>query len=166
MTIRNRTLFFEIADVLEFQPDRYNQQSWGKFTPDWYAADDPRDAFEAQFGYRPEDGDDYNWVKVEECGTALCVAGHAAMLAGWFPTISSLHDGEGRNTVSWISVCRERHQPCHLGEDVSQVAARELGISSAEGSRLFAGGTEWSPEDLRKFGTGSPILPDDERHSR
>ena len=31
---RNKELFFEIADIMDFEPDKYNQGTWGVFVPD------------------------------------------------------------------------------------------------------------------------------------
>jgi len=49
---RNRELFYRIAELIEANPELYDQRSWGGSTP---------------------------------CGTAQCIAGHAAALAGWEP---------------------------------------------------------------------------------
>ena len=50
---RNADLFFAIADRVEFDPDSYNQHTWG----------------------RPS-----SWT---DCGTICCIAGHALSLSGY-----------------------------------------------------------------------------------
>ena len=100
---RNTDLFFDIADVLDFFPEQYNQRTWGEFMPEH--ADYVR--FEKQFGYdtKEQDGDeDINWIHADEgCGSALCVAGHAAALRGWLPTVYANSSG---STVSWQQVSK------------------------------------------------------------
>jgi len=151
MTIRNKTLFFEIADIMEFEPETYRQNTWGTFVPD----DGERERFQHEFGYSTDDGEDYNWVKVEGCGTARCIAGHAAALTGWFPTVGA--PWEGHPMVSWISVSKEPHQSYTNGTDITTVASSELGITDGEASTLFAGGAEWTPDEVRGFGVGNRI---------
>ena len=151
---RNWFLFLEIANVMEFQPDLYDQQTWGKYTPD----NGQMEEFQALFGYVPYDEQDYNWTKVEDCGTALCLAGHAAMLTGWFPTRGATYNE--RPTVSWASVCRQPGQDYVHGENVAEVAEEALGISPEEASHLFSGGANWKPDEIRAFGRGEQILPE------
>ena len=152
MTIRNKTLFFEIADVMEFTPWNYDQQTWGRFRPGAKAME----AFERLWGYQTDDTEDYGWTKVEECGTALCLAGHAALLTGWFPTKAAPY--EGREQASWVSVAKEPYQSYVAGENVSDVAQEALGIGDDEAQFLFAGGQKWTADDIRAFGRGEPIL--------
>lgn len=159
---RNRFLFFEIANVMEFQPEQFNQGTWGTYVPDWYSEENIRETFADVNGYRPEATDDYNWSKVEECGTAMCIAGHAAAMTGWFPTIdtSTSCDGQNHPRVSWSSVSRRKHDSYLYARNVSDVAEEALGLHPAEASRLFAGGATWTPDQIRGFGRGEPIMPD------
>lgn len=153
MTIRNKTLFNEIADIMEFKPEQYNQGTWGTYRP----SREQYEKFEKLFGYWAEDENDYNWTKVEECGTALCLAGHAALLTGWFPTKGDLH--EGNEMLTWTTVSQQRGASYISGRGVSDVAQEALGITEEEASRLFAGGQEWTADEIRAFGRGERILP-------
>ncbi len=160
---RNTVLFLEIADVLEFSPERYNQRTWGEFTPDWFHGDgEATDTFEAQFGYDPEGNtEDYNWIYADEgCGSALCIAGHAAAFSGWFPTITGTH--RDHPEVSWTVVHRKPHQQsAEPGHKYTSDAGREaLGINDAEAAWMFDSERNWTPDDLRRFATGVNILPD------
>ena len=159
---RNRFLFFEIANIMEFQPEQFNQGTWGSYVPNWYSDENIRETFADVNGYRPEATDDYNWSKVEECGTAMCIAGHAAAMTGWFPTIDTSTSCDGHHPrVSWSSVSRRKHDSYLYGESVSDVAEKALGLLPDEASRLFAGGASWTPDEIRGFGRGEPILPGD-----
>ncbi len=161
---RNTVLFLEIADVLEFSPERYNQRTWGEFTPDWFHGDgEATETFEAQFGYDPEGNtEDYNWIYADEgCGSALCIAGHAAAFSGWFPTITGTH--RDHPEVSWTVVHRKPHQQsAEPGHKYTSDAGREaLGINDAEAAWMFDSERNWTPDDLRRFATGVNILPSD-----
>ena len=153
MTIRNKTLFNEIADILEFKPEQYDQGTWGTHRP----SREQYEQFEKVFGYWPEDDHDYNWTKVEECGTALCLAGHAAALTGWFPTKGDLY--EGKEMLTWTTVSRQRGTTWVKGRGISEVGQEALGITEEEATHLFAGGQEWHADDIRAFGRGERILP-------
>tara|TARA_R110002110_G_scaffold217627_1_gene431556 strand:+ start:292 stop:819 length:528 start_codon:yes stop_codon:yes gene_type:complete len=159
---RNTLLFLEIADVLEFRPEEYNQRTWGEFTPDFYngGADDK---FKVQFGYDVEgNAEDYNWIYAdEECGSALCIAGHAAAFSGWFPTITRSHTDHPE--VSWTVVHTAQHQKSsEPGHKYASDAAREaLGINDAEAAWMFDSERNWTPDDLRRFAAGVNILPND-----
>ena len=158
---RNTVLFLEIADVLEFWPERYNQRTWGEFTPDFYDGE-ADDKFKVQFGYDVEgNAEDYNWIYAdEECGSALCIAGHAAAFSGWFPTIARSHSD--RPEVSWTVVHKTPHQKAsEPGHKYTSDAAREaLGINDAEAAWMFDSERNWTPDDLRRFAAGVNILPD------
>ena len=157
---RNTDLFFDIADVLEFFPERYDQRTWGDFTPG--EADYVR--FQEQFGYDTKEkyGDeDVNWIHADVgCGSALCVAGHAAAMRGWLPTVYANSSG---STVSWSSVSKEKGQDSSANgsREVSDVAQQLLGINSREARHLFDSDSVWTADDLRKFGKGERILSDE-----
>lgn len=63
-----------------------------------------------------------NWYNANPCGTTMCFAGHAAVLAG-FP--QPPHD----NGKAWI----------HNGKHVCTYAKEVLGISHLQANRLFQG---------------------------
>jgi|8_EtaG_2_1085327.scaffolds.fasta_scaffold19303_3 hypothetical protein len=148
---RNWLLFYEIANVMEFQPERYAQESWGKFMPAIGAAERFRD----EYGYDPPE-DDFNWTKVEECGTAMCIAGHAAMMTGWFPTRNDMNGAWP--TASWASVCDQPGRDYAYGKDVQDVARDALGLYEDEAAILFCGSAVWTPDEIRGFGRGDRIL--------
>ena len=153
---RNTDLFFDIADVLEFFPERYNQRTWGEYTPE--EADFERFAW--QFGYDPkakQGGEDPNWIYADEgCGSALCVAGHAAALRGWFPTLWN-------ESVAWTQVSKEKGQSntADGSREIADVAQELLGINHSEARRLFDSDHVWTADDLRNFGKGERILSDE-----
>ena len=159
---RNTLLFLEIADVLEFRPEEYNQRTWGEFTPDFYNGG-AADKFKVQFGYDVEgNAEDYNWIYADEgCGSALCIAGHAAAFSGWFPTITRSHTDHPE--VSWTVVHTAQHQKSsEPGHKYASDAAREaLGINDAEAAWMFDSERNWTPDDLRRFAAGVNILPND-----
>ena len=157
---RNTDLFFDVADIVEFSPDRYNQGTWGEFTP----TDAEHDGFVEQFGYSPRisaddnGSEDSNWIHADVgCGSALCVAGHAAAMRGWFPT--TYHD-----SVAWTQVSKEKGQDIHAdgSREISDVAQELLGINHSEARHLFDSDHVWTADDLRKFGKGERILRDHE----
>jgi hypothetical protein len=181
---RNTDLFFDIADVLEFFPERYNQRTWGEFiigqTPERRAMQDrlmvanpvryntysndeetqrQTAAFRVQFGYDVEgNAEDVNWIHADEgCGSALCVAGHAAALRGWLPTVYANSSG---STVSWNSVSKVKGQDINAdgSREVSEVAEELLGINHREARHLFDSDHVWTADDLRNFGKGERIL--------
>jgi len=150
---RNTDLFFDIADVLEFFPEQYDQRTWGEFTPSY--ADYVN--FEKQFGYDTQDsygGEDVNWIHADEgCGSALCVAGHAAAMRGWFPTTWN-------NNVAWTQVSRQKDQMSTAdgSREVADLAQELLGINQREARMLFDSDNVWTADDLRNFGKGERIL--------
>ena len=156
---RNTDLFFDIADVLEFFPEQYNQRTWGEYAPEEvdYAN------FERQFGYDTKvkhGGEDINWIYAdEECGSQLCVAGHAAALRGWLPTTYTNARGD-EVTVQWQQVAKTAGTDYRSdgSEDVSTVAQELLGINCREARHLFDSDHAWTADDLRKFGKGERIL--------
>ena len=151
---RNTDLFFDVADIVEFSPDRYNQGTWGEFTP----TDAEHDGFVEQFGYSPRisaddnGSEDSNWIHADVgCGSALCVAGHAVALNGWFPTLSG-------TLVHWGSVAQQPGSSTGVGRDVQELARELLGITVEESRTLFDAENVWTGDDLRAFGKGERIL--------
>ncbi len=165
---RNSLLFFQIAEVLEFKPEQYDQATWGKFkiqhddTVKMYAI--------VKEGALPNESDS-RWKEVE-CGTALCVAGHAANLSGYHPGAEKKTDhntGEEYYELNWTYVFDTPY--AHLqgnnteANEASVVARRELGVSTREARWLFDSTREWTAQDLRKFGLGESILAHDPDYS-
>lgn len=118
--VRNTELFYRIADEIETFPEEYNQAAWGR----------KRDT--------------------APCGTAFCIAGHAAHLTGWQPT-----------STAWFSVIRPK-ETRNNAIDISTVGRAELGLSYNESQFLFD--QYWRPkrgltvpQALRRIGDGEKI---------
>ena len=67
MTERNAPLLRQVADIIENNPDKFNQSSWGEAGLD-------------EFTLQLPSGD-----TVTACGTAHCVAGFTAAISGYKP---------------------------------------------------------------------------------
>ena len=168
---RNKELFFEIADIMDFEPHKYNQGAWGVFMPDA----DQEMAFQKKHHMIPKSGylsagrdDDGRWEELE-CGTAMCVAGWACQLKGYYPSVEMVKVEENgvsitRPKFDWNQVTKlkrwsNRHRSRHTTHDVAETAARLLGIHEDEGDILFNGDQEWTGDDMRGFGKGETIIP-------
>ena len=156
---RNTALFNQIADILEFKPHLHNQGTWGEFSPSKRQ--------ERAMLTRVGDGrldeelsdNDGRWRTIGEkgCDTALCVAGHAAALSGYFPTAHTWQTENGPMTrLSWGEVSKDFDS--ETGEDITSVAMGLLGINVNEANDLFAASRELTPQDLRDYGAGKPII--------
>ena len=161
---RNSLLFFQIAEVLEFKPEQYDQGTWGKFK----IRHDDMTKMHAivKEGSLPNENDS-RWKEVE-CGTTLCVAGHAANLSGYHPGAlkrTNHSTGEEYYELNWTYVFDTPH--AHLQgnntevNEASVVARRELGITEREARWLFDSTHVWTAQDLRRFGLGESILAHD-----
>ena len=166
---RNKELFFQIADIIDFQPDLYAQATWGSFFP----TEGDRYAFEEKYHLFPSDGynspgndDDGRWEEVG-CETAMCVAGWAASLSGYNASVRMVSYQENGVMVQhprfdWGEVTKlkrwaNRHSERATTKDVKVVARRLLGITHEESDILFHGDVTWTGEDLREFGKGEDI---------
>lgn len=153
---RNTDLFFEIADVIDFTPQFYDQTTWGE----WFITDEKADALYKKLGARLYEelqnsrgwGDSVEWAAIE-CDTAMCVAGHAANLSGYHPVYMSY---QNKQRFEWNRVNKEPLR--HDGESVEGVARTLLGLTEDESNILFASEHPWSADDLRAFGKGKSIL--------
>ena len=166
---RNKELFFEIADIIDFEPDKYDQATWGVFTP----TQDQAMAFQRQYHVFPKSGyltpgtdDDGRWEALE-CGTKMCVAGWACQLKGWLPSVQIVTVEENGkqierpkfdwNQITKLKRWKNRHTSRHTTHDVAEVARKLLGINEDESDILFHGDYEWTGNDLRAFGKGEKI---------
>jgi hypothetical protein len=162
---RNSDLFFEIADVLDFYPHLYDQQTWGGF--------DSRGETDQQ-----PSGEEHDLmlVGVKGCSTTVCLAGWAAALSGWHPTIYTSIDGDttfldGDTTfLDWEVVAPVPLIPSghYLTELAHDVARALLGITDSEAEELFssipAGCSDenrWTADDLRAIGKGRSVFTDE-----
>ena len=166
---RNKELFFEIADIMDFEPHKYNQSTWGHFIPDA----DQAMVFQNKHHVYPQSGylspgadDDGRWEALE-CGTAMCVAGWACQLKGYLPSVQMVTVEENgvsieRPKFDWNYVTKlkrwsNRHRSRHSTHDVAKIAANLLGITEDDADILFNGDNEWTGDDLRAFGKGKGI---------
>ena len=153
---RNSDLFFEIADVLDFYPHLYNQQTWGGFDshgePIQHGAGAERDVM---------------LVGVKGCSTTACLAGWAAALSGWHPTVWT---NGGTTTLHWDVVAPTSLIPSdhYSTEMVSDIARALLGITDWEAKELFSGtpagcsdNHRWTADDLRAIGKGRSVFTDE-----
>ena len=153
---RNSDLFFEIADVLDFYPHLYNQQTWGGFDSHGETVQLPS-------------GEEYDLilVGVEGCSTTACLAGWAAALSGWHPTVCTDSD---TTLLDWEVVAPVPLIPSdhYLTEMVCDIARALLGITDSEAKELFSGtpagcsaGHRWTADDLRAIGKGRSVFTDE-----
>ena len=153
---RNSDLFFEIADVLDFYPHLYNQQTWGGF-----------DSHGETVHLPSGEEHDLILVGVEGCSTTACLAGWAAALSGWHPTVwtngdTTLLDWE---VVAPVSLIPSDHYSTELVYDLARAL---LGITDSEAKELFSGTpagcsdeNRWTADDLRAIGKGRSVFTDE-----
>ena len=153
---RNSDLFFEIADVLDFYPHLYNQQTWGGF-------DSHGETVQLPSG----EEHDLILVGVEGCSTTACLAGWAAALSGWHPTVWTDSD---TTLLDWQVVAPVPLIPSdhYSTEMVYDIARALLGITDSEAKELFSStpvgcsdGHRWTADDLRGIGKGRSVFTDE-----
>lgn len=166
---RNGTLFLAIADAIETEPDSYDQNTWGDQEP----------LHAIQHGATNDQLRQTAEILVEECDTCMCIAGHAAALSGYHPTMT-VNPANGGIWGSYEWVTQGKTFVREAGEErpstvqrVDDVALQLLGLDPYDNEyALFqsnwlpAGATEHSsPEDLarctadalRKLAEGAPL---------
>ena len=153
---RNSDLFFEIADVLDFYPHLYNQQTWGGF-----------DSHGKTVHLPSGEEHDLILVGVEGCSTTACLAGWAAALSGWHPTVCTDSDTTllDWHVVAPVPLISSDH---YLTEVVYDIARALLGITDLEAKELFSstpvgcsGAVRWTADDLRAIGKGRSVFTDE-----
>ena len=166
---RNKELFCEIADIVDFKPELYQQAIWGGFVPN----EGDRYAFEEKYHLFPSDGynspgndDDGRWQELG-CETAMCVAGWAASLSCYNASVRLVTVEENGEMVQhpkfdWGEVTKlkrwkNRHPMRDTTQDVKVVARKLLGVTHDESDILFHGDVTWTGDDLRAFGKGEDI---------
>jgi len=153
---RNSDLFFEIADVLDFYPHLYNQQTWGGF-------DSHGETVQLPSG----EEHDLILVGVEGCSTTACLAGWAAALSGWHPTVWT--DGDSTlldwQVVAPVPLISSDHYSTEMVYDIARAL---LGITDSEAKELFSGtpagcsgAVRWTADDLRAIGKGRSVFTDE-----
>jgi len=152
---RNTDLFFDIAHVMDFRPWSFDQATWGHFNiDDLYEKLAEVHGISLDTAY-DADEKDVLWMDVKECGTSMCVAGHAANLTGWHPTLN-----RRRTEYEWHEVSKEKGalRTADGVKSVEEVATNELGINEHEAGILFDGNAEWTSDIMREFGKGESIM--------
>lgn len=93
--------------------------------------------------YKPEQHDQHDWVMLDEespCGTTMCFAGHAAVLAG-----AEIPDPKKHRIENWyvgpngeyINADQRFGYDAVYGLGVGEYAANALGLPSVEADYLF-----------------------------
>ena len=153
---RNSDLFFEIADVLDFYPHLYNQQTWGGF-------DSHGETVQLPSG----EEHDLMLIGVKGCSTTACLAGWAAALSGWHPTVWTNGDTTFLDwqVVAPVSLIPSDHYSTELVYDLARAL---LGITDSEAKELFSGTpagcsdeNRWTADDLRAIGKGRSVFTDE-----
>jgi len=154
---RNTKLFNEIAEVMDLKPWSFDQATWGHFNIHDYNL---YEKLMEVHGLSRDDASqigetDVLWMDVKECGTSMCVAGHAANLTGWHPTMN-----RAQTEYEWHDVSKEKGvlRTADGVLSVEEVAANELGINEEEAQLLFDGSAEWTSDIMREFGKGESIM--------
>ena len=135
---RNKELFYKIAEVIEKDDSVYDQAVWGGVVYQ-SCADDPLSIESAK-----------TQVKERACGTAHCIAGHAAVLSGWTPYIRVGYNPTTEPLARVVEVNWEEMLPPEPTEDEyayrhpSEIARTALGLSIRESEILFS--EYWRPE--------------------
>lgn len=133
--MRNRKLFYKVAEAIEAEPHRYDQQSWCSVpNRNWDGL------YSGWQSFAPKNSEEVKTVI--NCGTAFCVAGWATMIA--------IQDGSfdyRDKDLVWEETGRE-----------------VLGIDREESEWLFSewwrpDNDMTVPEALRAYGDGEDILP-------
>ena len=93
----SQDLFNQIADVIDFIPERYDQTVWGTALTLERFRDSDGVVDDTVHMYEDDECSDVDFsmsscvgIKSIECGTCCCVAGWTALLEGWHPTIEVL----------------------------------------------------------------------------
>lgn len=124
-------LFNQIADRIEADPESYDQDIWGYTEPQ-----------------RSVDYEDLDYRKAEileqDCGTSHCIAGWAAVLSGYKPSITSYEESLNKFVieVDWSHVKKDLEPgraTCAVGREV-------LGLSMQDADVLFS--EFWKPEQV------------------
>ena len=166
---RNKELFFEIADIIDFKPELYDQAVWGNFAPtetDAYAFKEKYHLIPSRGYNAPGNDDDCRWEELG-CKTVMCVAGWAASLSGYnasvrFVTVEEhgvmvTHPKFDWGEVTKLKRWKNRHPTRDTTKDVKVVARKLLGVTHDESDILFHGDVTWTGDDLRAFGKGEDI---------
>ena len=136
--VRNKELFYKIADVIENDLSVYDQSWWG-----------------AHIYETCPNGDDEALERTkarvleQSCGTSHCIAGHAAVLAGYKPEVRKGYVPAFGKAEAHIVIeinWEEMFSPNgNVMDHPSDIGRKVLGLSPEEASILF--GEYWRPLD-------------------
>lgn len=139
---RNKELFYKIADVIEKDDSVYDQAVWGGLVYQTCASD-PLSIESAK-----------TQVKEQACGTAHCIAGHAAVIAGWTPQIRVTYNAVTEPDARVVEVNWEEMLPPNPTEETymyrhpSEIGRDVLGLTIPESEILFS--EYWRPMDWKE----------------
>ena len=134
--VRNKDLFYQIADVIEKDLGVYDQSLWGGHV--YTSCENDPEAIEATT----------NHVMEQSCGTSHCIAGHAAVLSGYKPQVlkipipkTGIREAGMIIEINW----EELISPDGVaGKHPSDVGRELLGLTIEEADLLFS--EWWKPE--------------------
>lgn len=96
-------LFNDLADIIDFEPESFDQETWGtgltleRFRDSEGVEDNVVHIYNEDESYIPiEVGEGVD--SLSACGTTCCVAGWTVLLKGWHPTITEYNNGEYSET--------------------------------------------------------------------
>ena len=101
---KEQDLFNNLADIIDFQPELFNQEQWGtQLTLERFKDSDGVE--ENVVHIYDEDAGEMDSFEIggslenmSACGTACCVAGWTVLLNGWHPTVTEFNNGEYSET--------------------------------------------------------------------
>jgi len=141
--VRNKKLFYQIADVIENDWGVYDQSFWGKHIYESCPQDD--EAIERTTAR----------VLEQSCGTSHCIAGHAAVLSGYKPAVHKSYvpafGREEAHTVIEINWEEMFAPDGNMVNHPSAIGQTVLGLNFEEADLLFA--ETWKPSNWDDFAT-------------
>ena len=133
--MRNKELFYKIADLIEREGDAaYNQAVWGRH----YYEDAEDDELSIESAK----------VRITEraCGSAHCIAGHAAVLSGWKPVVNVGYSWQTQGKtihIDWEEMMPPEDDIFAGISHPSEIGMNELGLRPTEAAVLFC--EYWRP---------------------
>jgi hypothetical protein len=95
-----------------------------------------RREWEKRLAGQPSEWNQGTWIAVKSCGTVCCVAGKAALNAGWIPD---------PDATSWVHLPDDPHN----SRPVEEVSDEVLGLTPQESFELYRGSN--SVEDVERL---------------
>lgn len=171
----SQDLFNQIADVLDFEPQLFNQKEWGtQLTLEKYKDTDgvendvmhvSQDYGDIQIGVlggKEDDGWNESLDNLSDCGTSCCIAGWAALVTGWHPTITEFNNGEYSETYE-ARLRKQEGDDRYLENAEHKIFELEYGYIA---DRPWVINQGWSWSDALEWSEGILTLEDGTRVSR